>query len=192
MLYLISDHHFDHTNIIRFSNRPFENIRQMNMTMITRWNSIVGPDDVVFHLGDFAFSSGRRIALLRSRLNGKIVLIQGNHDNAKLMRRCGFIVPNERYIVYGGIFLSHEPLGEDIVKGNINIHGHIHHWLNKDRHHFNVAVEQTNYYPVTFEQAFNLPMRCDRCGGPAPRNNQYDLCNRCMEMELWIQQEIQS
>ena len=52
-VFFTSDTHFNHTNIIRFCNRPFKDVTHMNETIIANWNSVVGPDDIIFHLGDF-------------------------------------------------------------------------------------------------------------------------------------------
>lgn len=52
-VFFTSDTHFNHTNIIRFCNRPFKDVSHMNETIISNWNRVVGPEDIVFHLGDF-------------------------------------------------------------------------------------------------------------------------------------------
>lgn len=51
--FFTSDTHFNHANIIRFCNRPFKDVEQMNETLIANWNRVVGTNDIVFHLGDF-------------------------------------------------------------------------------------------------------------------------------------------
>ena len=73
--------HFGHANIIRLTGRPFADIDQMDRALITNWNAVAQPQDTVYHLGDFAFrQSGDAKEKYLSRLNGKIVLLQGNHD----------------------------------------------------------------------------------------------------------------
>lgn len=52
-VFFTSDTHFNHTNIIRFCERPFERVDEMNEKLIDNWNSVVSPEDFVFHLGDF-------------------------------------------------------------------------------------------------------------------------------------------
>jgi calcineurin-like phosphoesterase family protein len=56
-IFFTSDHHFGHENIIRYCNRPFTSVQQMNEIMILRWNGAVLPEDEVYYLGDFAMKS---------------------------------------------------------------------------------------------------------------------------------------
>lgn len=80
-IWFTSDTHFNHSQIIKYCDRPYENQNDMNEDMIARWNAIVKPEDTVFHLGDFAFTSNiDTIREIVSRLNGEIFLILGNHD----------------------------------------------------------------------------------------------------------------
>lgn len=79
-IFFTSDTHFFHENIIKFCDRPFESIEEMNEKLIANWNSVVGQDDVVFHLGDFALGGRENWDKVLPRLNGRIFLIIGNHD----------------------------------------------------------------------------------------------------------------
>ncbi len=76
-IFFTSDTHFGHANIIKYCNRPFESVNQMDEVLINNWNSVVRPDDEVYHLGDFSFADPKKYVY---RLNGKIHLIKGNHD----------------------------------------------------------------------------------------------------------------
>ena len=87
--FFTSDTHFNHANIIRFCNRPFKDVEQMNEVMIANWNSVIGKDDTVFHLGDFCLGGAAEWTKILERLNGKIYLIMGNHDLKNI--RQGFI-----------------------------------------------------------------------------------------------------
>ena len=79
-IFFSSDHHFGHTNVIKYCGRPFGSAEEMDEAMILAWNDKVARNDVVYHLGDFCFGSTQTIKAIRSRLNGKIHLIKGNHD----------------------------------------------------------------------------------------------------------------
>lgn len=76
-----SDTHFSHANIIKYCNRPFHDVQEMNEALIETWNSVVSPDDVVYHLGDLALGQAieQQIALT-ARLQGHKLLVPGNHD----------------------------------------------------------------------------------------------------------------
>lgn len=78
--FFTSDTHFGHANIIRYCDRPFKDVSHMNETLIHNWNSVVSPDDTVYHLGDVALGRWDEWDAALSRLNGNKVLIVGNHD----------------------------------------------------------------------------------------------------------------
>ena len=88
-VFFTSDTHFNHANILKFCDRPFKNVEEMNETIIVNWNKVIGKDDTVFHLGDFCLGGSAEWTKILDRLNGKIHLIVGNHDLKNL--RQGFI-----------------------------------------------------------------------------------------------------
>lgn len=79
-LFFTSDSHYWHINIIRFCNRPYADVEEMNADLIKRWNEVVPEDGTVFHLGDFSFGNYKDWKSVREQLNGNIILIKGNHD----------------------------------------------------------------------------------------------------------------
>lgn len=81
-VFFTSDCHWNHTNIIKYCERPFESVEDMNETLINNWNSQVQKNDIVFYLGDLLMGSNYVLldALIKS-LNGNIILIRGNHDH---------------------------------------------------------------------------------------------------------------
>jgi len=102
MYFFTADTHFNHKNIIEYCKRPFKDIDEMNNELIKRWNETVSEEDTVFHLGDFSF---RGYWTFRNKLNGKIILLRGNHDNNEQS------VIKEININLGGIdwYLTHIP-----------------------------------------------------------------------------------
>ena len=79
-VFFSADCHFDHTNIIKYCRRPFKNIEHMNETIVSNWNNDVKQDDLVYHVGDFAYRGQKNARYWENRLNGSIVHIRGNHD----------------------------------------------------------------------------------------------------------------
>lgn len=156
-----SDQHFDHTNTISYFKRPFRSVKDMNETMIERWNERVDKNDVVLHLGDLMVNpSETRLRNLRKRLNGSITVIMGNHElknatsNARKLRNAGFEV-SMKGIVKNGLVLTHKPVPSSKLKqGMVNVHGHIHNLKNRDKRHINACVEMTNYYPVNINRYY--------------------------------------
>lgn len=94
-IYFTSDTHFNHANIIQYSDRPFKGIDHMTEVLIANWNKKVKPGDVVYHLGDFSLSWGPKhesmIDDILLRLNGQKYLILGNHDRDE-------VINNKRWI----------------------------------------------------------------------------------------------
>ena len=88
-VWFTADHHFGHANIVLHCTRPFGSVAEMNATMADRWNSVVGPQNVVYHLGDIFWMPSGEAQALRRRLNGRICLVRGNHDlTADSIRTC--------------------------------------------------------------------------------------------------------
>lgn len=157
MIYFISDTHFYHSNIIKYCNRPFMDVNEMNETIINNWNSIVTKDDTIYHLGDFCLSSDDEIKNVFNRLNGNKILIRGNHDRkpVKFYEEISFKVLTHAPIILDEykVMLSHVPLPDTKIKsGYINLHGHIHNKIIGDDKHINLSVDAINYKPISIEE----------------------------------------
>lgn len=157
MIYFISDTHFYHYNIIQYCDRPFNDIGTMNDYMIKKWNSVVTNDDTVYFLGDFGFGDKDMLTSICSQLNGRKIMLRGNHDyrrGKQSWRDIGFEEVYDKKIEFNdNIILSHEP--KNVNDDMINIHGHIHNIpLSKDfnqDNHFCVSVEMIDYTPITLD-----------------------------------------
>ncbi|BBI31904.1 metallophosphoesterase [Cohnella abietis] len=155
-VFFISDHHFGHKNIIDFESRPFKEVDEMTTEMIAKWNSVVGENDKVFHLGDFSFLNKEKTKAIVDKLNGYKILILGNHDRGRSRSwwlDVGFNEVSEYPIIYNNFFfLSHEPMYMNKHMPFVNVHGHIHGQKYEGKNYFNVCVEHWDYTPLTFEQ----------------------------------------
>jgi len=178
--FVISDTHFGHTNSwAKFKLedgctplRPFSSTEEMDETMIERWNDRVKPGDTVYHLGDVVIN--RKYLHLVSRLNGRKILIRGNHDifRHEDYRDVGFEQIHGVRVFVDKFILSHIPLHPDCVSGRfrVNVHGHLHantikdptrtefdysirDWVpSKDPRYMCVCVEQTGFAPLHFDE----------------------------------------
>lgn len=83
MIFYIADMHFGHENVLRFDDRPFSEIGQMDETLIQNWNARVADDDTVYVLGDAFWKNEESSVKILQQLNGHKHLIQGNHDRVK-------------------------------------------------------------------------------------------------------------
>lgn len=131
-VYFISDTHFGHAAIIDISKRPFSDVNAMDDTMIARWNEVVGPQDTVYHLGDFAYRAARQASEYLDQLNGEIHLVAGNHDQLLLKQDAHRFtsVSNILEIEVDGktIVLCHYPMREwnGAWHGTWHLYGHTH------------------------------------------------------------------
>ena len=78
--FLVADTHFSHTRAIELCGRPFLSVGEMDEALIRNWNSVVGPDDTVYHLGDCCMGQLADSLPILNRLNGRKLLVLGNHD----------------------------------------------------------------------------------------------------------------
>lgn len=160
-----SDSHFGHFNIIKYTHRPFSTIEEMNENLIFSWNSVVDPDDTVYHLGDFTMGSTEYAISILKRLNGKKCIVLGNHDKA--LRKAprafdGLIEWMKDYaeVSINGqlIIMCHYPFSvwNQSHRGAWDLHGHCHNTHNYLNTEFvkrlDVGVDNFNYAPVSFEK----------------------------------------
>lgn len=174
MKYFISDHHFGHKAVIHMSNRPFENVFQMNKFMIEKWNETVTNDDEVYYLGDFMYKMNPKKFKyeILDNLNGKIYLIIGNHDERyldKIISRFEW-AKDVHYMKHTyedkeyNFVLFHYPIysWKGIWRNSIHIHGHTHYnTKDVDFKHpmngniINVNCELLDYKPISIEEIIN-------------------------------------
>jgi calcineurin-like phosphoesterase family protein len=106
--WFISDTHFSHANIIRYTGRPFQSVNEMDERLIENWNAHIAPQDTVFFLGDFGLGTTDFLADLCARLHGNKICIRGNHDGTPAkMHKIGFSLCAKKYLLINGRWEDH-------------------------------------------------------------------------------------
>ena len=172
MIWFTSDLHFNHQNILKYEpvSRPFETVEEMNEVLIKNWNDRVHSEDTVYVLGDLSMGPYDKIAPLIKRLNGKIILVRGNHDTPKrieIYKSLGIEVQDIAYIRYKGRFfiLCHFPIASEefmqmVVQDNsevVNLYGHIHSNAPKgfNRGTYHIGVDTNDLAPISIHQIWS-------------------------------------
>ena len=155
-IYFIADTHFGDERIRKYENRPFDSAKNMDDEMIRRWNVTVGLDDMVYLLGDFG-ADGYEADIL-ARLNGKKILVKGNHDTKsnEEYRSFGFSEVYDLPVILDGFWiLSHDALYVNENMPYANLSGHVHNspiFKDYSKQHVCVCVERINYAPISFDE----------------------------------------
>ena len=156
--YLVSDSHFFHDNIVKYENRPVNH----NELMIKNWNSLVKWDDIVYHLGDLMMGTHPELI---HQLNGRIVLVRGNHDRKSvswyLENGITFVCDSFTLDMFGKLMIfSHKPIPNLPPEYDLNVHGHwhaiTHHDIdsipNYDSRYSLFTIELEGYSPVPLQE----------------------------------------
>ena len=169
-IFLTSDCHFNHLNIIKYEPEvrgQFATIEDMNEKIISNWNSVVSPEDTVYVLGDLSMGLPEKIPAIIERLNGKIILIRGNHDTERrieIYRSLGIEVKDIAYLEYKGRFfvMCHFPMTNPeftkmVVKDNsevVMLYGHIHSNAPKGYvdGSYHVGMDTNDLTPISIHQ----------------------------------------
>jgi calcineurin-like phosphoesterase family protein len=157
-IFFTSDTHFGHGGAVGLYRRPFASVAAMNEALVERWNETVGPDDEVWHLGDFAIHQPtEKVAGWLARLNGAKHLVAGNNDPAATLE-CGGWASVQPYaeMTLDEVFvvLCHYPFRSwrRMMKGSLNLHGHCHGRMKPQPRQIDVGVDVWNFRPVTLAQ----------------------------------------
>lgn len=168
-IYYISDTHFNHNAIISYCDRQFSTAEEMNNYMIEKWNSIVSPEDTIIHIGDVSMGSQFDRVKILSNLNGKKILVAGNHDYKKLFTHANIFEEIVDYIYQDDLLIIHDPYEINSNYNRVNgftlkerydsckylLHGHVHNSFDVTldfEKSINCCVELHDYTPKTIEQ----------------------------------------
>lgn len=160
MIYFTADQHYYHKNVIKYEDRPFKTIDEMNQTMIQNHNSIISNNDEVYMIGDIGFCQDYMMKSILKQLNGIKYLIKGNHDKFGKSVYEEFVWVKDYYkLKYNNekFILFHYPIYAWDCKhhGSYHIHGHVHTTSHNDffdSKKFNVGVDCTGFKPVSIEK----------------------------------------
>ena len=174
-IWIISDTHFGHSNILTFRHEGgdlirgnlFSSVEEMDEYMIMQWNRYVKPGDKVYHLGDVFMGNKEEFIQKWKRLNGQKRLILGNHDDAKFFAKHELVSKIDVWRMFPefGLILTHIPLHESVLREGrfrnfegdvLNVHGHIHQNPSPTNQHVCVSVEHIDYTPIHIEEVRNL------------------------------------
>lgn len=157
-VWFTSDTHFGDSRILRIDKRPFPDLATHDTALIAAWNAVVGPEDDVWHLGDFALGpSGSSIAEILGSLSGTKHLIVGNNDGAGTLQAPGWAsiahyaeitVDARRLVLCHYAFRTWNGIG----RGAINLHGHSHNKLKSIPRQYDVGVDAQGPAPVSLAQ----------------------------------------
>ena len=168
-IWIISDTHFGHENILKFTDKDgsfirgqlFDSIEQHDEYMIEQWNRYVKPGDLVYHLGDVFFGDKEKFLKNFKKLHGRKRLIVGNHDDIKWIAQKELFqkIMMCRMFPEHGLLLTHVPVHDTIIfEGRfknfdkpLNVHGHIHQNPSPTEKHKCVCVEQIDFTPIHIE-----------------------------------------
>ena len=167
-VFFTSDTHFGHGGALGLYGRPFASVARMNEGLVERWNATVGPDDEVWHLGDFAIRQRPAIvAELLARLHGRKHLVAGNNDPPGTTELDGWesVQPYIEIETDGAwLVLCHYPFRSwrGMDKGWINLHGHCHGRLKPQPRQFDVGVDVWEFRPVALSEILASGSRIKR------------------------------
>lgn len=152
--FFTADTHFGHTNIIKYCNRPFSSVEEMDETLIQNWNSVVKKNDIVYHLGDFTFKGSKNN--YASRLNGKKKLCRGNHD-IKVSKQDFteiFTGPVKIKVNDIQIWISHyaHKSWPGKHRGVKHLFAHSHGRIPSDGASFDIGVDVWDFTPLSLEK----------------------------------------
>jgi calcineurin-like phosphoesterase family protein len=176
-IFFTSDLHLSHKNILlpSYSNRPYATLEEHDQALIENWNRVVGPNDVVYFLGDLALCHPNHALEMVSRLRGNKRWIRGNHDHDDLVKRCGLLFEWVKEMADIAIPDVDAPRGVQRIVlnhyamrvwnrshyGAWHLYGHSHGNLPDDPKmlSIDVGVDCHNYTPISYAQVKEIMSR---------------------------------
>ena len=213
-IFVTSDTHFGHDREFLWGPRGFANYRDHDEYIIKQWNSVVGPNDIVYHLGDVMLGDNDYGMNCLRQLNGTIYIIPGNHDTSTRIKL--YKTLENVHVLESGIpgltaaavtlkykkynfYLSHHPtMTSNLEKAPhlrmhlINLFGHTHQqkrFYEDMPYMFHVGMDSNNCTPVLLDDAIEMMKEetkiCISLLGEGEANDEQSKdCRRCMYSSL--------
>jgi calcineurin-like phosphoesterase family protein len=171
-IWFTADTHFGHANIIRYCERPFDSLQEMDEVLIESWNQVIRPKDTIYHLGDFTLSGREEANYYFSRLNGNVSVIPGGHDSRWIRKgeyhsKSGYpvnILPPLHTIKVSITGLEQSKLvvlchysmrvWDRSHYGSWHLYGHSHGKLPSQKNSLDVGVDCWDYKPISIETIY--------------------------------------
>lgn len=156
--FFTADEHYGHENIIKYCNRPFKDIEEMDNEMIKRNNEIVGQEDIVIHAGDFTLKGKKYAENYIRRLNGKHIFLKGSHDG---WMDNSYHERWEKRIEDTLIVVCHYAM-RVWTESHFNswqLYGHSHGKLEGTGKQMDVGVDTHNFYPYSFKEIKDIMIK---------------------------------
>lgn len=173
--FFTADSHFGHEGVINLSARPYANASEMDAALVACWNSVVRPEDAVYHLGDFAYRTKSGPEGYFRRLNGQKHLVVGNHDGEATLALPWASVSQivETSVDSQRVVLCHYPLLEwpGYFKGTVHLFGHVHGTRPGMPNSLDVGVDVIGPMPIQMSEILRRieELRPDDAPVPASR-----------------------
>jgi len=163
-IFFTADTHFGHGNIIKHCSRPFGGTTEMDQELIRRWNEVVGPEDTIYHLGDFSYRTPRP-GFYFEQLNGRKHLVIGNHDKGKTLKLGWSSVEHRTYLAVEGreLVLDHYAMRtwKNIRYGAWHLFGHTHGRMPPHYSSMDVGVDTHDFRPWSWEEVVEAMRRIE-------------------------------
>ena len=164
-IFFTADTHFGHEKAVNYHTdgiklRPWSTTQDQDQVLKENWNKVVGPDDLVYHIGDVYDTSIASNEYILNQLNGRKILIKGNldiADTSEYLKYFDEVYDTFHTVTVGSItfLLSHFYTTREILEeyhSTVNLHGHLHADCVQDPRYFCVSLERTNFCPISAEQ----------------------------------------
>lgn len=153
MYWFTADEHYGHSNALKYCKRPFEDVNEMDNTIIRNHNEVVSQEDTVIHAGDFTLAKKQTAYEYINKLNGNHIFLNGSHDKwLKGNKNINQIW--EKYFDKQMIVVCHYALKVWPCShyNSYLLYGHSHGKLEPEGKSWDIGVDNNNFYPVSLEK----------------------------------------